>query len=61
MKAKTIIEILVNLYQMATAEEIIDGETDEPIAFKKYQKMIKDEVLELSDVVGVKIERDEAK
>lgn len=61
MERKSVMEVLVNLYQMAIAEEIIDGETKEPITIKKFQKMMKDEVLDLTKLIGVELEKEEIK
>lgn len=56
MNDRSVTEVVVNLYKMATAENIVESETGEHITFEDYQYMLSKEVLDLADVIGIDLD-----
>lgn len=61
MKDRSVIEIMVNLYKMAIAENIVKSKTGDLITFEDYQYMLSEEISELVGLISLGLEEEETK
>lgn len=49
-------EILIELYDWANAEQVLESETGEHISFEDYKAIIADDISELAYLLGIDLE-----